>query len=109
VDFLVEIAVSLPPDMDADRRSALLAAELERGRELRRSGTLQRIWRVPGALRNVGIWRAADATELHEAIASLPAFPWLRATVTPLAQHPVEAPDPYGAPPLDLPSARATD
>jgi len=87
----VEIEVFLPPDMDEGDRAALLAAELERGRELRRSGTLVRIWRVPGALRNVGVWEAADATELHERIASLPAFRWLRAEVTPLALHPVEA------------------
>lgn len=91
MEFLVEIEVTLPPDMPAERRAALLAAELERGLELRRAGTLVRIWRVPGALRNVAVWAADDATELHERIASLPAFPWLRARVTPLAVHPVEA------------------
>ena len=90
MEFLVEIEVSLPPDMEEERRAALLAAELERGRELRRTGAIARIWRVPGALRNVGVWEAADATELHALIASLPAFPWLRAEVTPLALHPVE-------------------
>jgi muconolactone D-isomerase len=90
MEFLVEIEVSLPPDMNGERRAALLAAELERGRELRRTGAIVRIWRVPGALRNVGVWDAADATELHALITSLPAFPWLRAEVTPLALHPVE-------------------
>lgn len=91
MEFLVEIEVSLPPDMEGERRTKLLEAELERGLELRRSGALVRIWRVPGALRNVGVWSAEDATALHDLIASLPAFRWLRASVTPLAQHPVEA------------------
>jgi muconolactone D-isomerase len=90
VDFLVQIVVRLPPDMPTEERSELLAAELERGLELKAAGTIQRIWRVPGALRNAAIWRARDADELHDAIASLPCFPWFEATVTPLAQHPVE-------------------
>lgn len=90
MDFLVQIVVRLPPDMPPERRSDLLAAELERGLELKAAGTIQRIWRIPGALRNAAIWRARDADELHEAIASLPCFPWFEATVTPLAQHPVE-------------------
>jgi muconolactone D-isomerase len=91
MEFLVAIEVRLPPDMPADRRTALLAAELERGIELRRAGAIVRIWRIPGALRNVGVWRADDATELHELISSLPAFPYVTASVTPLAVHPVEA------------------
>lgn len=90
MEFLVQIHVRLPGDMDPDRRGDLLAAELERGLELRADGVIQRIWRVPGALRNVGIWSAPDAGALHAAIASLPCFPWLEADVTPLAQHPIE-------------------
>lgn len=91
--FLVEITVQFPPELrdpESERRATLLARELERGVQLRRSGAIERIWRVPGALRNVGIWQAEDATELHELLASLPLFPWIEATVTPLAKHPVE-------------------
>ena len=90
MDFLVQITVRLPGDLSAEARAELLAAEMRRGLELKAAGTIQRIWRVPGALRNAAIWRASDADELHEAIASLPCFPWFEATVTPLAQHPVE-------------------
>jgi muconolactone D-isomerase len=50
------------------------------------------MWRVPGRVANVGIWQATDATELHEALASLPLFPYIDARVTPLAQHYLEAP-----------------
>jgi muconolactone D-isomerase len=91
--FLVEITVELPPDLrdpESERRAQLLEAELERGVELHRAGTIEAIWRVPGEMRNVGIWQAADATELHEAIVSLPLSPWFRVKVTPLAEHPVE-------------------
>jgi muconolactone delta-isomerase len=38
----------------------------------------------------VGLWEAADATVLHEALASLPMFPWMDVTVEALATHPQE-------------------
>jgi muconolactone D-isomerase len=93
VRFLVEITVELPVEMrdpESGRRAELLAAELGRGVELRRAGVIESIHRVPGGLRNVGVWQAADADELHEAIRSLPLAEYLRAEVTPLAEHPVE-------------------
>lgn len=91
--FLVEIRVELPPELrdpESERRRQLLASELARGVELRRAGAIASIWRVPGALRNLGVWEAEDATALHELISSLPLFPWIECTVTPLAEHPVE-------------------
>jgi muconolactone D-isomerase len=91
MEFLVHIEAELPPDMPAERRAKLTAAERERGLELIRGGTIKRIWRIPGGLRNVGIWEATDATELHAAIADLPLYPWIRAEVTALAVHPLEA------------------
>jgi muconolactone D-isomerase len=90
MEFLVRIDVALPPDMPDARRNDLLAAELERGRELHRAGVIERIWRLPGGLRNVGVWDAEDATELHELISSLPLYPWISAEVTAVARHPVE-------------------
>jgi muconolactone D-isomerase len=85
--------VWLPADMPDARKAELTAAERDYGAELRRRGAIQRIWRVPGATRNVGIWEARDATELHELISGLPLFPWVEAEVTALAQHPLEAGD----------------
>jgi muconolactone D-isomerase len=93
MEFLVEIAVSLPGDMPEAQRADLLAAEHARGSELRQRGTIQRIWRIPGGLRNVGIWEAGDATELHDAISGLPLYPWIQAKVTALARHPLESPE----------------
>lgn len=90
MEFLVQIEVALPADMPEARRAELMAAEREQGQQLRRAGTIRRIWRVPGGLRNVGVWEAADATELHAALSSLPLFPWIAAEVTALAVHPLE-------------------
>jgi muconolactone D-isomerase len=93
VEVLVRIEVALPADMSEGRRAELLAAEHAHGLDLRLSGTIHRIWRLPGGPRNVGIWVANDATELHEAISRLPLYPWIRVEVTALALHPLEAGD----------------
>ncbi len=85
--FLVQISVALAPELPPGERSALLERERQRGLELKRAGIIEDIWRVPGQLANVGIWRAHSATALHEAITSLPVWPWTQVTVTPLADH----------------------
>jgi muconolactone D-isomerase len=89
VDFLVEIEIRLPGDLAPALRAELLADELARGVELAEAGTIRAIWRVPGRLANRGIWSAPDATELHVAITSLPLWPHMDVTVTPLAAHPL--------------------
>lgn len=88
VDFLVHIDVRLPPTTDDDKKARLVEAEAARAQELAKKGTIVRLWRIPGRWSNVGIWSARDATELHDALSSLPLFPWLDVSVTPLADHP---------------------
>ncbi len=87
MEFLVEVDVALPADLDAERRRELLEAEFERGSALARDGLLRAIWRVPGRLANRAIWSAADATALHDALVSLPLWPYMDVVVTPLARH----------------------
>jgi muconolactone D-isomerase len=89
VEFLIDITVRLPPTLPDDERAALLDAERQRGRELLESGAIRDIWRVPGALRNVAIWSARDATELHALLTSLPVHRYCEVSVTPLAVHPL--------------------
>jgi muconolactone D-isomerase len=89
MDFLVEIQVRFPPGVDDTKQAALFEAEFARGSALAQAGTLRAIWRVPGRVANRGIWSAADATELHNALISLPLFPYMDVTVTPLAEHPL--------------------
>ena len=89
MEFLVEIEVRLPVDLDAENRAALQEAEHARGRALAEAGILRAIWRVPGRAANRAIWSAADATALHEALTSLPLWPYMDVAVTPLARHPL--------------------
>jgi muconolactone D-isomerase len=91
VEFLVQITVRFPPEMTSEQLAEVMQREAVRGRELQDDGTIVRIWRIVGKRANVGIWKADSGDELHAAITSLPAFPWLEATVTPLATHPLEA------------------
>jgi muconolactone D-isomerase len=91
MEFLVQIQVTLPPELSSARLEELTDAEQARGRELKNQGVIRRMWRIPGRTANVGIWDAADATALHEALCSLPMFPYIDARVTPLATHYLEA------------------
>lgn len=88
MEFLVEIEVNFPPDGDPRQKAELIAAESKRARELAAAGIARRLWRQPGRWANFGIWEAPDATALHEAISSLPFYPWLKVVVKPLAAHP---------------------
>ena len=89
MDFLVDITVRLPPALPQEERLELMRAERARGRELIEAGAIQHIWRIPGALRNVSVWRAEDATELHELLTSIPAYRYSEIQVTALATHPL--------------------
>jgi muconolactone D-isomerase len=103
MEFLVEVDVSLPLDMSDARRGELREAETARGVALAQQGLLRAIWRVPGRLANCGIWSASDATELHDALVSLPFWPYMDVKVSPLAEHPL------GASCLGIPGGRGRD
>lgn len=90
MEFLVRLRNQLPPDVPSERRAELRAEERARADELRRAGILLRLWRVPGTREALGLFRADDATQLHDALASLPLFPWQDITVEALATHPQE-------------------
>jgi muconolactone D-isomerase len=88
VEFLVHIEVGWPPDGDPEQLRQLIAAERASASRLVESGTIRRMWRIPGRWANWAIWVAADATELHAALESLPLFKWLDIEVLALAAHP---------------------
>jgi muconolactone D-isomerase len=90
VEFLVRFEVNAPESMAPKERERLRSLERARAAELREQGVLKRLWRVPGRRAVIGLWDAADATALHEALASLPMFPWMDVTIEPLAMHPQE-------------------
>ena len=88
MEFLVHIDLHWPPDADPDELRKIAAAEQQRAGELAAQGTLKRLWRIPGRRSNWGLWEAEDATALHEALSSLPFFPWLEITTHAVGHHP---------------------
>lgn len=85
---MVLITNRFPLDSDPDLLVKLRKQESLRALELSREGILKKLWRRPGQRANVGIWVARDATVLHEALESLPFYPWLDIEIWPLAKHP---------------------
>lgn len=91
MEFLVNIKLRWDEDMDPDLKERVIREERAHAAELIKAGHLVRMWRVPCRFENWGLWRAADATELHEIITGLPANPWMHdIDVLPLAKHPVD-------------------
>ncbi|MER7844372.1 muconolactone Delta-isomerase family protein [Kitasatospora sp. NPDC096077] len=88
-EFLVEITTRVPEGTPAEEVDRRRAAEAVRTRELAAAGRLARLWRPVGEPRSIGVWRAADETELRaEVLGSLPMWPWMTAVVTALEPHP---------------------
>jgi muconolactone delta-isomerase len=87
MEFLIQMEVG-PVAGGTEDEQSLRQREGQRAGELAASGILVRLWRVPGERANWGIWRADNASELHEALSSLPLYPYLKIKVHPLAAHP---------------------
>ncbi|MET0454108.1 MAG: muconolactone Delta-isomerase family protein [Mycobacterium sp.] len=90
-EFLVHIDLNRPAGMDDSQWGAVLKREAQHAGRYRDDGVIERMWRIPGTTANVGIWSADTATELHELLSTLPAFPHMKVVVQPLAQHYLEA------------------
>ena len=84
MDFLVRVDFARAYELHEDERTALLERERSRGRELLSHGVIRQLWRLPGTRTNIGIWSAADANALEEALASLPIRPYTEIEVTAL-------------------------
>jgi muconolactone D-isomerase len=92
MEFLVTLRQDWPALRERADLADLVAEERRVGRELVAEGAIVRIWRLPGARANVGIWRAADATELVTLLDRLPLRRWMDADVVALAAHELETP-----------------
>lgn len=88
MEFLVHIEINWPPEADEALRQEIFERELEQGQLLARAGLLRRLWRVPGRWANWSLYEVADTTELHEALTSLPLYPWMDIQVHAMAEHP---------------------
>lgn len=86
--YLVKMTLSLPPDLDEELLARLRRDERERALEVQREGRWPHLWRVAGRTENYSVFDVGDHEELHAILASLPLFPYMDVTVTPLCQHP---------------------
>ena len=91
MEYLLSMTTHVPEGTSQDTVSDVRAREAARSRELAAQGYLLRLWRPPlqpGEWRTLGLFAAADASELEEALASMPLRVWRTDEITPLAPHP---------------------
>ncbi|MEU0469391.1 muconolactone Delta-isomerase [Amycolatopsis thermoflava] len=86
--FLVQMDVRVPHDADPGKVDKLKLAERDRAQELQRAGTWSHLWRVVGRYANVSVFDADSHEQLHEILSTLPMWPYLDITITPLTRHP---------------------
>lgn len=86
--YCVRMNVNVPQGMDPERFERLKAEEKAVAQDLQRSGKWRHLWRVAGQYANISVFDVNDHDELHGLLSSLPLFPFMDVTVTPLARHP---------------------
>ncbi|WP_203073448.1 muconolactone Delta-isomerase [Falsiroseomonas ponticola] len=86
--YHVRMDVHVPRDMGAAEFDALKAAEKTRAEALQREGKWRHLWRIAGAYANYSVFDVTGHDELHAILSSLPLFPFMDISVTPLARHP---------------------
>lgn len=86
--YLVHMVVNIPSDLPAEEFAALKEVEKNYSQDLQRDGRWAELWRVVGQYANYSIFDVAGNDELHEILSSLPLFPYMDVSVTPLATHP---------------------
>ncbi|MGX1758685.1 muconolactone Delta-isomerase family protein [Streptomyces lydicus] len=91
MEFLVDMVTTVPEGTSEEAVAEIRAREAVRSRELATQGSLLRLWRpplAPGEWRTWGLFRADDAEQLEQLLASMPLRAWRHDTVTPLSSHP---------------------
>jgi muconolactone D-isomerase len=86
--FLVHMQVQIPPDTDQAHADALKAREKAFSQKLQHEGQWRHLWRIVGEYANYSVFDVESNDELHTILSSLPLFPYMKISVTPLAQHP---------------------
>ncbi|MFT4117939.1 muconolactone Delta-isomerase [Bradyrhizobium sp.] len=86
--FQVEMNVEIPHGLAPELVAQLKETERQRAQELQRSGQWRHLWRVAGRYANVSIFDVESNEALHDILSTLPLFPFMRVSVTPLCRHP---------------------
>lgn len=84
----VRMDVRIPHDFDPIRADDLKRVERERAQALQAEGKWRHLWRIAGQYSNISIFDVENAQELHDLVSTLPLFPFMDITVTPLCRHP---------------------
>ena len=87
--FLIHFEVTVPADTSEELKEQLRLGEHARVFEFIKTGKLRRIWRPVGTADTCCLWEAGSLEELHAAVRSLPLYPYMKLTITPLVEHPV--------------------
>ncbi|HEY2197492.1 MAG TPA: muconolactone Delta-isomerase family protein [Mycobacterium sp.] len=108
IEFLTTFDVAVPDSASEEEVADITQREAARTRRLAEQGHLLRLWMLPptpGKWRALGLWQAADGTEMQEILKSLPMDKWMTTDTTPLTKHPNDPADsgmrrgePRGAP-----------
>jgi muconolactone D-isomerase len=91
MEYLVEFVVHVPegtPELLVTERTT---AEAAAAADLADQGHLARLWKLhdnPGEVRALGLFRAANQTDVDALLAGLPLYEWMDVTVIPLDAHP---------------------
>ena len=85
--YHVRMDVRVPRDIDPARFDALKAEEKACAQTLQREGSWRQLWRIAGEYANISVFDVPDHDALHAILSSLPLFPFMAITVTPLARH----------------------
>jgi muconolactone delta-isomerase len=91
-EFLTTFAITVPPGTPAEEVSVTEAREADRAGELAAGGHLERLWQLPAEGNSLGLWRAADETDMQAILESLPLYDWMTVQTTPLTPHPSDPP-----------------
>ncbi|KZD21889.1 muconolactone Delta-isomerase [Tardiphaga robiniae] len=86
--FQVEMDVQIPLGLAPEVVEQLKKTERERAQELQKTGEWRHLWRIAGRYANVSIFDVASNEALHDILSTLPLFPFMRVSVTPLCRHP---------------------
>jgi len=91
VEFLVDMVTTVPEGTSEEEVNDIRAREAANSAKLADQGHLLRLWRpplAPGEWRTWGLFRANDADQLEQVLATMPLRVWRRDTITPLSPHP---------------------
>ena len=91
MEFLVDMVTAVPKGTSEAEVNEVRAREAANSTKLAEQGHLLRLWRPPlepGQWRTWGLFRADDAEQLEQVLATMPLRVWRQDSVTPLSPHP---------------------